>query len=1210
LLFVRDFLTDQTILSTLQGNEAPIISVILPTYRRCRLLERSISSVLGQTFSEFELLVMDDGSADGSNELIERFRAKDSRVVHVRHDRNCGLPALRVNEGIELARGRYIAFQFDDDLWLPNALKALFDEANGRSGEVVAVGKCHRQGAEESMLPYVDLNLINLYHQNRLANNSVLVPRSLFEKYGMYDCHISMRRLCDWDLWLRYIKYVPFVVIDDLISRTFENNPGSIGLTVPWDPPLFRYLQAIPRDHLLTPGHWRDYEVDGLRIGEVEIKGNFRRRLYEDHIVPFYFKFRHDFPKIEGFHATLPPVGKTALLTKASYDVSNDVTLNHYDALTNEHGIYKTYFQPLTQVEGNGLRDVDALLLVRTVEDKAKLLMDQALKDHKPVGFYLDDDLLHFYEFGRQFDYLAPGTPYHDNLSDLLSRADTVWVTNGFIEESVRPFNPRTIPHNNAVPDNWLPTDIKPRQPSKPLRIGYVGSDYRLEEFSHIWEALLRLSKEYGDQLKFEFWGLDVQSLSPLSSPVVQQPFTFSYFNYLEQLKQASFDILLTPLFDYPRPRLAKSLIKYYETAVAGALGIFSDVPQYESLPGGLTCLKTDNTVDGWYQAIHEAITMPDAQFDLMRRRAVKHVREEFTEKAQIHLHEAAWKATEFHAKTRHLRHTDGRPRVMYFLHSAVFGGGELQIWRKLRMARSYGIEPIVVLPEIIRETESAKTVGKTLNSEKIQLEFTDYNIFTEPQHPTAYWNELERDGIRELINRCRPALVHSVTFIPSVGQICTEKQIPHVATLYAAEDNFIWPMGLPEFQHCNLVQSDCLRYAKHWGELLGVEKICARDVTTKEVFALGQLRYLKQLGKPPVNQTSRLRLIVAGTLQERKRQLETIEAVGQLKQEGLDCQLELFGYTRFFPQYLEKCQQRIQEYHIEDRVFFRGFQSDVLDIFREADIVLSLSTHESFPGAIKEAIAAGVLVVATPVGGIPELIIDGVSGILCADISLEAITEGIRRALSLTPAERIRMVEQARRVARSELHPQRAAGDLMTMYSWAMDLAKTSVLSLDLPAISTTQLPSSAAKGTYGVVQSASGESLSQTLIKGRILYLSPEGPNWMGLDVLLNTHQRLIGGNLVLHIFSKAGGLLRETQVDLEQAHDNDWLEFNFTPIANSASIPFRLEFVITDSHPETLISFYKATPQESRMDRLLRKLKLKTSVNTLYYRMRHAL
>ena len=1207
MLHVRQYLADQAILGRPPGSSAPLVSVILPTFRRRKLLGRAITSVLAQTFKDFELLVMDDGSTDGSSDVIEEFRKRDPRVVHVRHDRNCGLPALRVNEGIQLACGKYLAFQFDDDLWDRNALKALVSEAIRHSEPVVVVGHCRRERATESVLPYVELNLINLYHQNRLANNTVLFDRCLIEKYGMYDCHIGMRRLCDWDLWLRYIKHVPFVVIDDVISQVFDYNPDSIGVTVPWDPLLFRYLHAISRDHLLTPDRWRDYEVDGLRIGDVEIQKDFRRRLYEEHFVPYYLKFRHSFPELEGFCGTFHADCKTVLMTKAAYDVSNDVALNHYDRLTNRRGTCKTYFQPLNQVTPDWTKDADALLLVRTVEDHAKTLCEQALRENKPVGFYLDDDLLNFHEFGPQFDYLKPGTPYYQNLSEMLRKVDTAWVTSPFIGESVQLLNPRTIPHNVSLPQAWLPPSIRPRSPGQPFRIGYAGSGYRLDEFGQIWEALLRLSREFKEQLSFEFWGLDIRSLPPLSSPVVQRPFTFSYFYYLDQLKQAAFDILLTPLLDHPRPRLGKSLIKYYETAMAGALGIFSDVPQYERLIDGLTCLKTENTVEGWYRTLNEAITMPPDRFDSFRRRALEHVREEFTEVAQIHLHEAAWRATEFHARTRASRYSDGRPRVVYFIHSAVFGGGELQLWRRLRLARRYGIEPIVALMNIIRDTEGAQSIRTTLAHEKIQLEFVEFTVFTAPLSPAEYWNEMERKNIRELLERCKPALVHSVTFIPSVGQICTEMNIPHVASLYAVDETFAWVDGRPDFRHCTLVQSDSLRYAARWSELLGVEKLCCREVVPEEVFTLGQTRYLHGLSGSPQGESGGLRLVVSGTFQERKRQLETIEAIGRLRREGLECQLDLYGYTHFFPQYMEKCRQCIRAYGLEDRVRFCEFNADVVEILRSADVVLSLSTIESFPSTIKEAMAGGVLVVATPIGGISELIVDGVSGVLCSDTSIEGIVEGIRRALALAPSERRRMVEQARRVARSEFHPQRAASDLLGMYNHLLKLAQCPSSVSIQPAVQSIQVLVSEAPSRQGIVESPPRPPASHLLIDGKITHrLRPQHSNWTGLDVLIGTHRRPASGRLRLRILSEAQrDLLRETFVDLALVRDNDWLELRFPPIANSASVPFVLEFTLMDRQPDTRVSLYESNPPERKYRRFFRRAGLRLSGNSLYCR-----
>src|SRR5262249_8444962 len=79
---------------------------------------------------------------------------------------------------------------------------------------------------------------------------------------------------------------------------------------------------------------------------------------------------------------------------------------------------------------------------------------------------------------------------------------------------------------------------------------------------------------------------------------------------------------------------------KYFHVAVAVALGIFSRVPPYERLPEGLTCLKADNTVADWYRALREALDMPAARFDLLRRRTLAHVRETFTAPAHLHLHQ------------------------------------------------------------------------------------------------------------------------------------------------------------------------------------------------------------------------------------------------------------------------------------------------------------------------------------------------------------------------------------------------------------------------------------------------------------------------------------------------------------------------------------------------------------------------------------------
>ncbi|HVN85717.1 MAG TPA: glycosyltransferase family A protein [Candidatus Binatia bacterium] len=98
----------------------PKVSVVLPTYNRAALLDRSIMTVLAQTYDDFELLVIDDGSTDDTHAVVQRFT--DQRLRCHRLDSNVGPGAAR-NVGIRAARGEFVAFQDSDDEWTPDKLE-------------------------------------------------------------------------------------------------------------------------------------------------------------------------------------------------------------------------------------------------------------------------------------------------------------------------------------------------------------------------------------------------------------------------------------------------------------------------------------------------------------------------------------------------------------------------------------------------------------------------------------------------------------------------------------------------------------------------------------------------------------------------------------------------------------------------------------------------------------------------------------------------------------------------------------------------------------------------------------------------------------------------------------------------------------------------------------------------------------------------------
>ena len=114
-------------------NDIPLISVIIPTYNRANLIKRSAESVLNQTYTNLELIIVDDGSTDNTKEVIASIN--DERVIYVKQE-NKGCCAAR-NNGINLARGKYIAFQDSDDVWLSDKLEKQIKKAIETNADVI-----------------------------------------------------------------------------------------------------------------------------------------------------------------------------------------------------------------------------------------------------------------------------------------------------------------------------------------------------------------------------------------------------------------------------------------------------------------------------------------------------------------------------------------------------------------------------------------------------------------------------------------------------------------------------------------------------------------------------------------------------------------------------------------------------------------------------------------------------------------------------------------------------------------------------------------------------------------------------------------------------------------------------------------------------------------------------------------------------------------
>jgi glycosyltransferase involved in cell wall biosynthesis len=190
----------------------PTVSIVMPTFNRGWLIKDAIDSVLGQTYTDFELIVVDDGSTDRTRDILSNYGDR----LHLIGQANRGVSAAR-NCGIGASTGRLIAFLDSDDIWLPNklAVQVSFFEHNHsalicqtdeiwiRNGMRVNPRKRHLKPSGLIFEPSLVLCLV--------SPSAVMVRRELFDEVGLFDEELPACE--DYDLWLRVSCRIPIHLI-------------------------------------------------------------------------------------------------------------------------------------------------------------------------------------------------------------------------------------------------------------------------------------------------------------------------------------------------------------------------------------------------------------------------------------------------------------------------------------------------------------------------------------------------------------------------------------------------------------------------------------------------------------------------------------------------------------------------------------------------------------------------------------------------------------------------------------------------------------------------------------------------------------------------------------------------------------------------------------------------------------------------------------
>ena len=287
----------------------PKVSIVLPNYNYARYLDERIQSLLDQTYTDFELIILDDASTDNSLEVIEKYTA-DPRVRTKFYSENSGLPYKRWNDGADLAQGEYLLIAGADDSCHPTLLEKLVEKLDAHPSVGLAFsqswgidGEGNRTHSWKNHTDSLDKNrwandfvdsgineLQYLLFTNTIPNASaVLMRREIFLKAGKFDSQFKI--VADWFLWSNLLMISDITFVCEPLNY-FRTHPNTVRAAATKDAlniieeeyKILKYLLEsidLPRD-LVNKALAQKLSgwIEALIQCQSNISGNRNRRIY------------------------------------------------------------------------------------------------------------------------------------------------------------------------------------------------------------------------------------------------------------------------------------------------------------------------------------------------------------------------------------------------------------------------------------------------------------------------------------------------------------------------------------------------------------------------------------------------------------------------------------------------------------------------------------------------------------------------------------------------------------------------------------------------------------------------------------------------------------------------------------------------------------------------------------------------------------------
>ena len=224
----------------------PQVSIIIPVHNRASFLERAVQSVLGQTFTDFEGILVDDGSSDETPSVIRTLVKRDSRLFGLKHEINRGAQAAR-NTGVRVSKGDYVAFLDSDDEWLPQKLEKQMVLFSRPSGNIAVVYAGFRMVFSDNRPEIVHFpqdrgNVYKAALSRWVADMDTLVIRKdALERAGFLD--ESIRAFQEWDLCIRVARHGAFDYVAEPLAVYHIHSKPTISRDLSMN--AFGYLDVV-----------------------------------------------------------------------------------------------------------------------------------------------------------------------------------------------------------------------------------------------------------------------------------------------------------------------------------------------------------------------------------------------------------------------------------------------------------------------------------------------------------------------------------------------------------------------------------------------------------------------------------------------------------------------------------------------------------------------------------------------------------------------------------------------------------------------------------------------------------------------------------------------------------------------------------------------------------------------------------------------------